>query len=281
MLPPAMDEYLESNRALWDEWTDLHEGSAFYDLEGFRRGGVRVRPEEIEEVGDVAGKTLLHVQCHFGLDTLSWARLGATVTGADFSPKAIALATRLAEELGLADRARFVRSSVDDLPANLDGAFDVVYTSRGVLYWLPDLSRWAEVVAGFVRPGGTFYLMEVHPVALVFEDEADDLEPDELRLRYPYFTTREPLRFDVRGSYADPTATVKHPVEYGWPHGLGEIVTAVAGAGLRIETLREYLFTEWPLPFLVPTGPGHRHGFPAGQQGELPLTFSLRATKPA
>jgi 2-polyprenyl-3-methyl-5-hydroxy-6-metoxy-1,4-benzoquinol methylase len=132
------EEQLSSNRALWNEWTAIHERSAFYDLEGFKRGGVRLRPQEIEEVGDVAGCDLLHLQCHFGIDTLSWARLGATVTGADFSEEAIALARRIATDVGLS--ATFVCSSLYHLPANLSGAFDVVYTSRGVLGWLPDTS---------------------------------------------------------------------------------------------------------------------------------------------
>ena len=126
-----MDEFLGSNRELWDEWTEVHESSEFYDLRSFRDGGVRLRDYEIEQVGDVQGKTLLHLQCHLGIDSLSWARLGATVTGADFSPKAIDLATHLAADLGL--DARFVESNVYDLPERLDGSFDVVYTSRGVL----------------------------------------------------------------------------------------------------------------------------------------------------
>src|SRR5213593_1216607 len=129
-----MDRYVEANRRLWDEWTAVHERSEFYDFESFKRGktvdrpigagpGVRVRAYEIEELGDVAGKELLHLQCHFGIDTLSWARLGATVTGADISPAAIELATRLAVELGFPD-ARFVRSNLYELPCNLDGQFD-------------------------------------------------------------------------------------------------------------------------------------------------------------
>ena len=157
-----MDEYLESNRALWDEWTSIHVRSEFYDVESFKRGGIRLRPYELEEIGDVAGKDVLHLQCHFGLDTLSFARLGARVTGADFSAPAIAQARALAEELGL--DARFVQSNLYDLPSTLQGDFDVVYTSRGVIGWLPDLDRWAEVAAHFVRPGGIFYITEGHPV---------------------------------------------------------------------------------------------------------------------
>ena len=269
--------YLDANRTLWDEWTGIHEASAFYDLEGFRRGGVRLRDYEVREVGDVEGKDLLHLQCHFGIDTLSWARLGARVTGADFSPKAVDLATRLAEELGIS--ARFVCSNLYDLPAELSGDFDVVYTSRGVLGWLPDLEAWARVVARFVRPGGFFYITEIHPVAQVFDDE--DVRPGELRVRYPYLSHPEPLAFRPEGSYADPHATVEAEAEYGWSHGLGEVVTSLVAAGLRIEFLHELTHIpnrDWPLAFLELREDGTR-ALPLEVEGELPLFFSLRARK--
>jgi SAM-dependent methyltransferase len=257
----GMDDYLAANKALWDEWTAIHETSSFYDLEGFKAGGSRLRDYEVGEVGDVTGKSLLHLQCHFGIDTLSWARLGARVTGADFSDRAIELARSLAAELRL-----------DVLPSVLDGQFDVVYTSRGVLGWLPDLERWAGVVAHFLRPGGVLYVTEVHPVALAFAEEP------ELRLGYPYFPRREPLAVPVQGSYADPTAHVRQPVEYGWVHSMGEIVSAVAGAGLRIEFLHEFPFVDWPVPFLVRHDDGTWR-LPPDAGGELPLFFSLRATR--
>ena len=135
-------------------------------------------------VGDVTGKSLLHLQCHFGIDTLSWARLGARVTGADISPSAVELARSLAVELGFPE-ARFVESNLYDLPSALDGEFDVVYTSRGVLGWLPDIRAWARVVARYVAPGGLFFITEAHPVMNVFENEG--VAPGELRLTYPYW----------------------------------------------------------------------------------------------
>jgi SAM-dependent methyltransferase len=280
-LPPATEDRntraIGDNNVLWDEWTGIHAASEFYDLDGFRRGGVRLSDEEIAEIGDVSGRDLLHLQCHFGIDTLSWARLGARVTGADFSGAAIDLARSLAGELGFPE-ARFVRSDLYDLPAALDGDFDIVYTSRGALNWLPDVRRWAGVVAHFLRPGGTFYINELHPVANAFEDEG--VAPGELRLAYPYWEHAEPLTFAVQGSYADPTARVAAPVEHTWDHGLGEIVTALIDAGLRIESLREFPFAAWKLDFLV-EGPDGRFRLPDGTPGELPLFFSLRATKPA
>jgi SAM-dependent methyltransferase len=275
---PAHAGSYEANRALWEAWTAVHAEGEFYDLAGFRAGGIRLRDEEIEAVGDVRGKTLLHLQCHFGIDTLSWARLGATVTGADFSPAAIRLARELAADLGFAD-ARFVESNVYDLPANLDGEFDVVYTSRGVLGWLPDIAGWARVVAHFVKPGGIIYISEAHPVFQAFENEG--VEPGELRLAYPYWEHRDPLVFEVHGSYADPTADVGEQREHGWDHGLGEIVTALIDAGLVLEWLRESPELDWAADFLVETAPGSgRYRLPPEVKGELPLMFSLRARKP-
>jgi len=276
-LPEDIPGYLASNRALWDEWTAIHETSSFYDLEGFKAGGVRLRPYEVEEVGDVAGKDLLHLQCHFGIDTISWARLGARVTGADFSERGIALARRVAEEIGIA--ARFVHSNVYDLPDApelRDERFDVVYTSRGVIGWLPDLFPWARVVAHFLKPGGVFYVTEGHPTMWVFDD-AEDVEG--LQVAYPYYARPEPLAFEVQGSYAEPTAAVKSAMEYSWPHSMGEIVTAIAEAGLVIEFLHEFPFLDWPMPFLEDQGDGTWR-LPASQAGEIPLTFSLRAHKP-
>ena len=237
---------------------------------------MRLADYEIAEVGDVTGRDLLHLQCHFGIDTLSWARLGARVTGADFSAAAIELARSLAHELGFPG-AHFVRSDLYDLPGVLEGDFDVVYTSRGALNWLPDIRRWAQVVAHFVRPGGTFYVTELHPIANVFEDEG--VAPGELRLAYPYWEHPAPITFETQGSYADPTAQVAATVEHSWDHGLGEIVTALIEAGLRVESLREYPFAAWKLEFLV-EGPDGRYRLPDDTPGELPLFFSLRATKP-
>lgn len=274
-----MDDALRANRDLWDAWTAIHTVSEFYDVPAFRDGRdpIRIRDDEREEVGPVAGKSLLHLQCHFGLDTLSWARLGANVTGADFSGRAVDAARALAAEVGIP--ATFVVSNLYDLPDALDGEFDIVYTSRGVLGWLPDIAGWARVAAHFVTPGGIFYVTEIHPVVQAFENEG--VAPGELRLAYPYWSHEQPLVFDVKGSYADPTApTDPNLMEHGWDHSLGEIVTALIDAGLRIEFLHELDYCEWALDFLV-EGEDGRWRLPAGTPGQLPLFFSIRATKPA
>jgi SAM-dependent methyltransferase len=272
-----VNDAMRSNREVWDAWTKIHVGSTFYDVASFRDGTnpIRIRADEQAEVGSVEGKTLLHLQCHFGLDTLSWARLGATVTGVDFSGEAIVAARALAAEVGIP--GTFVESNVYDLPDVLDEQFDIVYTSGGVLGWLPDIEAWGRVAARFVRPGGFLYLYEVHPVAEVFADE--DVQPGELRLAYPYWSHAEPIRIETPGSYADRDAPTGGLVEFGWDHSMGEIVTSLADAGLRIEFLHEFDYVLWPTAYLVEGADG-RWRLPEGSKGELPLFFSLKATKP-
>jgi SAM-dependent methyltransferase len=270
MTSEGISEYLRANRALWDEWTTIHERSADYNLVGFKAGGSRIRPYELEEIGDVTGRDLLHLQCHFGIDTLSWARLGARVTGVDFSEAGIELARSLAAELGL--DARFIQSNVLDLPTVLADRFDLVYTSRGVLAWLPDLSAWAQVIAHFLRPGGIFYITEEHPFSHVFAEVA------ELRVENDYFRGPEPNAWPVVGSYVDPSAQVEQAVGYSWGHTMGEIVTVLAAAGLHIQFLHEFPFAEWAYPFLVACDDGTWR-LPADQEAKVPLFFSLKAIK--
>ena len=269
-----MDDYTEANRRHWDEIVPIHAGSEFYDVASFRAGGSKLKPVEREELGDVQGKTMLHLQCHFGLDTLSWAREGAIATGADFSERAIETARALAAETGV--EARFVVSDLYALPEELGGQFDIVFTSYGAIYWLPDIRRWAQVAAHFVRPGGTFYIVEFHPFAWVFDDAPDVTD---LHVRYPYFPTGEPLRFEIEGTYADRSAAVEHRVSYSWPHPLGDIVTALIDAGLRLEFLHEFPFSTFQfVPFMEKTG---EHTVRLTKHdGCVPLLFSIKATKP-
>ncbi len=272
-----LEEWLRANMAVWDELTGVHAASAFYDVEGFKAGRQTLTTIELDELGpDVGeGTTLLHLQCHFGLDSLSWARRGAIVTGVDFSPEAVALARRLADEVGLSRRARFVQTDIYDLPAVLQGPFDVVFSSWGVLMWLDDLERWADVVARFVRPGGVFYLAEYHPLAFLVDDGP---HADELRLTYPYFQGREPLRFDEPGSYADPSAVTRHTVTYEWQHGFAEVVTPLLRRGLRLDFLHEFPVARGlRLPFLEQDEDGWQRV--KGRGDDLPLSYSLKMTK--
>jgi ubiquinone/menaquinone biosynthesis C-methylase UbiE len=268
-----MDEFYRSNLELWNEWTDIHKGAASYDLAGFLDGDLRLHALEMEELGDVRGKSLLHLQCHFGLDTLSWARLGAQVTGVDFSDKAIALARSVALQTGL--QARFIHSHLFDLPALLDEQFDVVYTSYGVLYWLHDLDQWGRVVMRYLKPGGVFYIAEFHPFSSIFEEREDG---QHLEIRTPYFPRTQPLRFDVSGSYADPHAQVSHNVEYGWAHSLSAVLNALLAAGLELEYLHEFPFTVDPsfFPNLVEPIEGGYWRLKV-HADSIPLMFSIRA----
>ena len=266
---------LDENRALWDEWTEIHTKGGFYDVDGFLDGtaGIKIEDWEQAEVGDVRGKRLLHLQCHFGLDTLSWARLGAQVTGIDFSPKAIAAARDLAQRAGI--DARFVRSSIYDLPDVLDEEFDVVYTGRGAIGWLPSIERWADVACRYVKPGGCLYIHEGHPVLWAIEEGQTLSNP--IHLGHPYWEG-DVISTKVEGSYADPGAPVQAELEHGWNHGLGEVVTALARRGLRVEFLHEQDFLAWPASFLVDAGNG-RYRWPADQVGTLPLMYSLKASR--
>jgi SAM-dependent methyltransferase len=262
------------NRARWDELVGIHARSAFYDVAGFKAGECSLRPLEVEELGDVSGKSLLHLQCHFGLDTLSWARRGAAVTGVDYSTEAIALARSLAQELNIP--ATFVCSDVLELPSALQGSFDVVFTSYGAICWLPDLRRWADVVRHFLKPGGTFYMAEVHPVALIFDDRPGVTD---LRIGFPYFFTREPIRYENQGTYADRAAQVQNTTNYYWQHSLGDVVTAVASAGLRIEFLHEFPFCVCDLLPGMEEGADGWWRLKSGGES-VPLLFSLKAAAP-
>ena len=204
---PIPPEARAANLALWNHWTTVHEKSAFYDVEGFKAGATSLWPVEREELGPLVreGTSLLHLQCHFGLDTLSWARLGADVVGLDLSDEAIALARRLAAEVGLADRAEFVCADLYDADAHLGGRlFDIVFVSWGAIEWLPDLGRWADIVARHLKPGGTFYMAEIHPFAYALDEVPGQ---HDVQVKYRLLPAPEAPDVDpVEGSYADPAA---------------------------------------------------------------------------
>jgi len=260
-----MTDYRAINRAHWNSLVDAHLASDFYDLPGFKAGKSSLKPPELAAVGEVAGRSLLHLQCHFGQDTLSWARLGAEVTGMDLSEKAIAAAQGLARELDL--HAHFVACDLYDLPQHLGGQFDVVFTSYGSIGWLPDLARWAEIVAHFLKPGGRFVMVEFHPVLWMFDDAFE-------RIAYSYFNV-EPIIISESGSYADRT----HPQqtqEVGWNHSLGEVIGALDGVGLRLDWFEEYPYSVWPcFADMRQVGEGRWVVSPLGDK--VPHMYGLRA----
>jgi SAM-dependent methyltransferase len=272
------DPRLDLNRSWWDERVPIHVGSAFYDVDGFRAGGSSLRPFELEEVGDVSGKRLAHLQCHFGLDSLSWARAGASVVGLDFSGPAVEAGNSLAAETAL--DARFVQADVYDAAEALGGErFDVVYTGLGALNWLPDLPRWASVVASLLADGGFLYLSEFHPFTWIFADDDPIIELD-------YFHAPDGVSFDddEPGTYADLDVPTRNNATREWAHPLADVITAVLGAGLRLELLSEHDYTLFPrfadleldTEFLS-AGVVYRQ--PAGRP-RLPLMYSLRAIRP-
>ena len=215
-------QYMESNRRNWNERTPVHARSDFYDVEGFKAGAISLCSIELEEMGDVTGESLLHLQCHFGMDTMSWARLGATATGVDFSEEAISLARSLSRELRI--DAEFVLSNIYDLPDVLHRQFDVVFTSYGVLVWLPDLKRWAEVIARFLKPGGVFYIVDFHPFGNVFYDEEDATD---LRPYYNYSDrATDPIEFAPGPTYTDGSTKLLHTT-YEWNHSVSNILQLV------------------------------------------------------
>ncbi|MFO8183800.1 MAG: class I SAM-dependent methyltransferase [Candidatus Aegiribacteria sp.] len=259
------------NRTHWDELAAAHARS--YEYGRLLEGGHLIDDEQLREVGDVEGKSLLHLQCHIGTDTLSWARLGARVTGVDISPESLRVARDLAGKTGL--HARFVESNIYDLPELLDEVFDIVYTSVGVLCWLSDLKEWAAVIRRYLRPGGIFYIMDSHPFLGVFDDGSDGLE-----VRYPYFHEDEPRCWPGNfPDYADDGYMVETP-SWEWQWTLGDILNALIGKGFLIDFLHEHRKIPWKaLPCMVECGGGFWK-LPEGKEELLPLMFSVRARLP-
>jgi SAM-dependent methyltransferase len=271
-----LDEYRAANRANWDDRVPIHlKSKTVYKDAEFRSNPEMISPVvefDRRALGDVTGKSLLHLQCHIGHDTLSWARLGAVVTGVDFSEKAVAAAREISRESGTP--GRFVLAELYDSPEVLPERFDIVYTGTGALCWLPDIAGWARVAAKFVRPGGTLYVRDGHPVFNSLDLERAD---GRLEITLPYFEG-SPQRWDEEATYVEVDEKVEHSVQYEWNHGLGETVTALIEAGFRIDALKEYQFLEWQaMPSMVQGDDGWWR-LPEGQD-RVPLMYSIRATR--
>lgn len=273
-------EYLDANRANWNERATLH---AARDGSGY---GVLRYVEDREALsdvvrfdqpllGDLSGKRAVHLQCHIGTDTLSLARLGARVTGLDFSENAVEEARRLVAETG--DAVDFVRSDVaharDVLPK---GAFDLVYTGIGALCWLPSITEWAGVVADLLAPGGTLHIREGHPVLWSMNETLPGLT-----LAFPYFEQPAPLEWDDDSTYVEVSAPLQSTRTYEWNRGLGEIVTALLDRGLRLDALIEHDSAAWEaLPGRMTQRPDGEWAL-TEQPSVMPLSYTIRASKPA
>jgi len=265
-----MDKYLKKNLDHWNEVTPIHARSPFYDLAGFKSGKTALRPIELEELGDVKGKSLLHLQCHFGMDTLSWARLGAKVTGVDFSGEAIPLARSLASEMGI--DAAFIQSDIYDLPRVLDSKFDIVFTSYGVLCWLPDLTRWGQIIAGYLKKGGVFYIVEGHPIMNMFETGTENVG---MEMNYSYFPGNCPTEWAPGYDYAEWNTKIIHGT-CEWTHSLSEIQNALIDTGLRIVFLHEFPVCCYRAH---PSLKQDAQGWWRLEGDRLPMTFSIKAVK--
>lgn len=261
------DQYFEANKNLWNQRTVVHKDSSFYNLAGFKAGENVLTPIELNEVGDVKGKKMLHLQCHFGMDSLNWARLGADVTGVDLSDEAIKEAKQLNDELKL--NAKFICCNVYDLKEHLDQTFDIVFTSYGTIGWLPDLDKWAEIIAYYLKPGGTFYMADFHPVVWMFDDEFT-------HIKYAY-ENRELIVTENDGTYTDRTADIKGK-EYSWNHSTSELLNALIDQGLQIRRFNEFMYSPYPnFTNSMETSKGQWQI--KGMEGKIPMLYSVSAIK--
>jgi SAM-dependent methyltransferase len=269
-----LDEYRLANRANWDSRVEIHFGSVGYGVDKFVSDPTHLSHEvsfDKDKLGAVEGKRLIHLQCHIGTDTISWARLGAEVTGVDLSEKSIAAAHELSRIA--ATPGRFFVSELYDSPTVVPEKFDIVYTGCGALCWLPDIEGWARVVASFLDPGGVFYMNESHPImwALDWEDM------DRLSVTEPYFETVEPVA-EVEEETYEGVGVVASPLNYSWNHGVGEILTALLNNGFRLDAIEEYDFCAWQGLNQMILGEDGYWRLPEGRN-RLPLMWSVLATK--
>jgi len=271
-------DYREVNRANWDDRVPAHVASADYAVRRFVSDPAFISDVvrfDLPRLGDVAGLRGVHLQCHIGTDTVSLARLGATMTGLDFSAPAVAAATKLASEAGV--NATFVQADLYAAPQVLGrGGFDLVYTGIGALCWLPDVRRWADVVGALLRPGGRLFIRDGHPMLWSLDEERDD---DLLVVRYPYFEQAEPLVSDWGGTYVETDDVFEHNVTHEWNHGLGETVTGLLDAGLAMTGFTEHDTVPWnALPGKMEEVGGGEWRL-ADNPARLPHSYTIQAVK--
>jgi SAM-dependent methyltransferase len=264
-----MDQYFNANKEGWNQRTVAHLNSAFYNVANWKKpGGNSLTPIEKNELGDVSGLSILHLQCHFGQDTLSLARMGAHVTGCDLSDKAIETAQALAHEIGI-DDAHFVCCNVYDLPQHLEGQFDMVFTSYGTIGWLPDLEPWAAVVHHFLKPGGRFYMADFHPVVWMLDDDMQ-------KLHYPYAKS-DVIVTEHTNSYTDNSEGLSF-TEYGWNHAISELLNSLLKTGLKLRFFNEYDYSPYDCFANTVKGPDGTYRI-KGLEGIIPMVYSLEFVK--
>ena len=279
---PSDLDYIQTNRANWDERVDIHlrDDEGFYRVEAFLNGE-DVRPDiDRKEMHEFAGIDVLHLQCHFGLDTLSVARQAKSVVGVDFSPKAIAAACDLAKRVGLADRAEFVLSDLYATPMQVNRQFDLVFSTWGTTTWLPDIWRWGEVFAGFVKPGGRAYFADLHPTIAILDEAGGSLVP-----RFSWRTpSDQPEVFEEDITYTGAHSKLKNKKTVEWIHPVSDHLNALLNQGLQLEYLHEHEVIPWKL-FQCLEGVSNRasgavyYRMPKGSV-QIPLSFSMMLSRP-
>lgn len=261
------EAYFRANKDSWNKRTGIHHNSEFYDLPSFKKGRTSLNKIELGELGDVKGRSLLHLQCHFGMDTMSWAREGANCVGVDLSDEAINLAKQINAELNL--DAEFICSNVYDLKQHLNKKFDIVFTSYGTIGWLPDLDLWASIIAHFLKPGGTFYIADFHPVLWMMDENFE-------QVKYNYFNT-EVITEEVTGTYSDRNAAIKS-IEHGWNHPFSEIFNALLKNGLQIQQFNEFPFSPYNCFNNLEQGEDNMWRI-KGMNEKMPMMYSIKAIK--
>lgn len=260
-------DYLAINKKLWNDKTEVHYKSDFYDVKSFIEGKDSLNPIEIGLLGDIKGKKILHLQCHFGMDTISLSRRGAIVTGIDLSDKSMARAQELKEKTG--SDVRFIESDVYNLHEKLDEKFDLVYTSYGVVGWLPDMDRWAKTISRFLLPGGKFIMVEFHPVVWMFDDDFE-------KIAYNYVDS-EPIVEEYEGTYTDRNAKIKSKA-VSWNHGLASVLNALIKNGMVITGFSEYDYSPYDC-FKHTVRIAERNFQIKGLENKIPMLYSVTAIK--
>lgn len=261
------DNYLEINKKSWNNRVDAHLHSEFYDVQGFVNGRSSLKTIELELLGDVKGLTILHLQCHFGQDSISLARMGAKVTGVDLSDKAIEAAIELNAKTQ--NDAEFVCCDIYSLPHHLDKKFDIVFTSYGTIGWLPDLTKWASIIYSYIKPGGKFIMAEFHPVVWMFDDQFSGI-------KYHYFNTGVIIENET-GTYADRDAKIEQDYVM-WNHGMSEVLGSLLEAGLQLKAFREFDYS--PYNCFLETEEFEKGKFRIKHLGnKIPMVYSLMAVK--
>jgi len=259
--------YFDENKRLWNQRTAVHKDSSFYDVTSFLQGKSSLNEIELRELGDIKGKKILHLQCHFGMDSLSLSRMGADVIGVDLSDAAIEEARKLNSKLSL--KTKFVCCNVYDLKDHLAGEFDIVYTSYGVIGWLPDLNLWADIISHFIKPGGFFYMAEFHPVVWMLDEDFKEV-------KY-YYHNQETIVMDAQGTYTDRYADIRGK-EYSWNHSIAEVLNALLSKKLQLEFFNEYSYSPYPCFRNIIQG-NDGNWRVKGFEDKIPMVYSLKASK--